>query len=661
MTAPDRQRLAALLSEALRLHRTGATQAARNLYEQILALDPHHADALHLLGCLHGAEGRHDEAISLLRRAVEREPGAAPYRYNLANLLAERGAADEAEAHYRAALALKPDYAFAWNNLGLVLARSHRHAEAIACFREAIRLLPGRYADACHHLGLSLRELGDLPGAIRAYHEALRIAPGSASILFNLGNALRAQQQPEAAAMAYEQALQRDPRNTKVLTNLAAVELSLGQQEAALEKLGRAVELAPTDEFARHNAIMATSYLTDDPRRILDACTRWRATLPTPGVLRTFPNRERRKTGPRLKIGYVSADFRQHAAAYWIEPLLQGHDRERVEIVAYANQRRHDETTGRLRALCDGWVPCADMTDDELAQRIADDAIDVLVDLSGHTEGNRLAVFAQRPAPVQLTWFGFPGTTGLDAFDARLSDALIDPALPDVDATSTEPIERLERFYAAFRPDPLTPDPGPAPSETRGFVTFASLNNFAKITPSVLEIWAELLNRVPGARLIIQAAGVDGPRQRERIEGIFSSKGVPSERLDLRGWTDLAAFLRVGQEADIALDPFPFNGGVTTCHALWMGLPVVTLTGQSCASRVGASLLGRTGLDYLVAADERRYIDAAVALARDASQRAHLRDTLRERMAAAGLLDGADLAREALDVMTRLWRSKGGA
>lgn len=660
MNKHARAQVASLMNEALQRHRSGAWREARQLYERILALSPDHPDALHLLGCLKGAHGETAQAIELIGRALQHQPRAAAYHYNLANLLAEIGDAHGAEAHFRAALSIKPDYAQAWNNLGLVLAGQRRLDEAIAAYRQALRWLPGRYADAWHHLGIALREKGDLAGAISAYREALKIAPHSSAIHFNLGNALRATQQPSAAARAYTEALRIDPRDVKALTNLAAVELGLGLQAQAIERLRTATRINPADTLARHSLIMATSYVAEDPQDILRAGAQWAesrgpADDQSPPARRSYAGASR-----RLRVGYVSADFRQHAAAYWIEPLIAGHDRSEVELVAYANQRKNDEVTARLRRHFDHWVNCADEDDAGLASRIAEDGVDVLVDLSGHTEGNRLAVFAHCPAPVQLTWFGFPGTTGLRIFDARLSDDVIDPVgVPD--SYSSEPIERLPRFYAAFRPDAATPETGPAPCLSRGHVTFASLNNFAKVTPAMLTLWAEILRRVPNSRLLVQAAGVDEPAQSERLLCWFESQGVARARIELRGWSDLRSFLTMGQEADIALDPFPFNGGVTTCHSLWMGLPVVTRAGRTAASRVGLSLLGRLDLGNLVANSSDQYVEIGVALAQDPQRLSDLRGELRERMSQSALLDGADLARCATDAMKRLLRRKSPA
>lgn len=634
----------------MQLHQGGNLDAAETLYQQVLAIDPEHADALHLYGCLADSRGEDELAVSLISRAVRANRDAYPFHCNLANILARQGRLDDAIRHYRAALRIKPDFAVALNNLGTALERNKDRAGAALCYRKAIRYQPA-YPDPHYNLGLALKGEGDLDGAIAAYQEVIRLRPSHVGAHYNLGNAYALAQRPVQAIAAYRAALALQADDPRIHTNLGGAQLKLGQLEAAIQSFERALRLNAEDIFAQSNLIQAASYASDDPAALRAQCERWcRAHAPETQGSRHENTPDARR---RLRIGYVSADFHHHAASYWIEPLFAAHDHEVCEVFCFSNGTRHDEVTQRLMACADAWVECANLEDDALAARIRADGIDILVDLSGHTEGNRLPVFARKPAPVQIGWLGFPGSTGLAAMDYRFTDAIMDPV--GVEPYYAEELVRLSRFYAAFRPHPDTPVPGAGPVARNGYVTFVSFNNLAKITPQMLKLWCRILGELPDARLLFQGAGLDDPDLARDVIARLEGEGVAPERVRLVGWQGMQGYLALGQQADIALDPFPFNGGVTTFHALWMGLPVVTMSGRSAASRVGRSILNGLGLPELAVEDEAAYVAAAVALARDTGRLASLRGALRERLERSGLIDGTALAREVEDVYRRLW------
>ncbi len=316
-----------------------------------------------------------------------------------------------------------------------------------------------------------------------------------------------------------------------------------------------------------------------------------------------------------------------------------------------------DDVTHRLKALSHAWVDCKAMTDDELANQIVEDAIDILVDLSGHTNGNRLKVFARKPAPLQVSWFGFPTSTGLQAIQYRFTDHVIDP--PGLnDAFNSEKLIRLPGFYAVYKPDRIAPPVEQSPVLRKGYLTLASFNNLAKITPEVLRTWADILNTVPNSKLLMQAAGLDGAAISEKIRDSFLGQNIAADRLILRGWSDLSQFFNTCNEVDIALDTFPFNGGVTTSHCMWMGLPVITMKGKSAASRVGASMIQRIGLsEELVAATFDEYISKATELANRQGDLIGLRSTMRQRMVSGGLLDGQSLSSSVHSAFREMWQT----
>jgi len=645
--------LDAEIQEGLRRQQAGDLIGAEVLYRQVLEQDPHHPDALHLYGCLASDMGRMEDALELMRRAIESNPKAHSCHYNLANALSRVGRLDEAIAHYKEALRLKPDYALAYNNYGLALAMKGEVGKARTCYRNAIKLQPG-FADPHYNLGLLSKSEGKLDEAIAEYRAAIKLAPRYADAYYNLGNALAAAQQIQPAVDAYQQASRLRPGDARIPTNLGSVYLKSGQLDLAIASFKRARALDPSDTLSHSNLILAASYASADPEAMYAEARQWGMEHGRALRRQDLHHANSAEAGRRLRIGYVSADFRAHAAAYWIEPLLAGHDRQAMQVFCYYNHHQNDEVTERLKACADTWVECAPLSDEALDARIRDDRIDILVDLSGHTEGNRLLVFARQPAPVQVTWFGFPVSSGLEAIQYRFTDAVIDPA-GENECYYSEQLVHLPGFYAAYRPDASMPDVGSGPAQKNGHVTFISLNNLAKITPAALDLWAQILRRLPDARLLLQAGGMEGSEVQERITGFFAAHGIERQRLLLRGWTGLNEYFATGNEADIALDSFPFNGGVTTCHALWMGLPVISLSGQSAASRVGRSILSHVGLEHLAVQDAGAYVEAAVALAGDPSQLQALRESMRERMTSSGFIDGKRFAREVEQVYRRLW------
>ncbi len=644
-----------LVTEALHLHRQRELDRAERLYQQILEEAPTHADALHLYGCLCDDLGRLDDAIALVTRAVKSSPKAYPYFYNLANMLSKKGELDEAVLHYRTAIRLKPDYAVAYNNLGLVLTKQGDRPGAKTCFEKAIQLNP-RYADPHYNLGLEWKAEGALGRAIASYKAAIRIRPNYADAYYNLGNAYALVQRPAEAVAAHTEAARIRPDNPLIYTNLGGELLKLGRLKEGVAAFQEALRLNPSDVLTRSNLILAHCYMTSDPAEIYAQCEQWEKVH---GVQRRgdlgFSSRDR-SPGRRLRVGYVSADFRHHAAAYWIEPLFAAHQHRDFCIYCYSNSDSSDAVTDRLKRHADVWIECAELNDEALIARIQQDQIDILVDLSGHTDGNRLPVFARKPVPVQVSWFGFPVSTGLSAMDYRFSDAYMDPP-GEVEQFYSEKLIRLQRFYAAFLPEPIAPPVGESPCVRNGYVTFASLNSLAKITPDMYRLWAKILGAAPNSHMLIQSAGLDDHALANSLRGIFEAEGIAASRLSLRGWTSLEQFLRLGQVADVVLDPFPFNGGVTSCQALWMGLPLVTMEGESAASRVGASLLSHMGLPHLVAGSLEQYATIAVSLSQDTHNLQTLRASMRDRMSAAGLLDGVGLAREVENAYRTMWQT----
>jgi predicted O-linked N-acetylglucosamine transferase (SPINDLY family) len=362
-----------------------------------------------------------------------------------------------------------------------------------------------------------------------------------------------------------------------------------------------------------------------------------------------------RTDGRRLKVGYVSPDFRQHSVAYFLEPLLRSHDRKVIEVFCYAEVGWPDTVTERFKQLADHWVTTVGMSDDATAERIRRDGIDILVDLAGHTSKNRLPVFARKPAPVQVTWLGYPNTTGLTAIDYRFVDAVTDPE-GETEALASETLVRLPGGFLCYGGPDDAPAPGPVPSLTTGTVTFGSFNNPAKLSAATLDAWADVLARLPQARLLLKGKPFADPATRALYLDRLAKRGVAVERIELVAWLPEEGHLALYNRIDIALDPFPYNGTTTTCEALWMGVPVITLRGDRHASRVGASLLTQTRLTDLIADSVEAYVETAVALAGDPARLSELRQSLRPRMAASPLCDAPAFADKIEHAYRTIWQ-----
>ena len=411
--------------------------------------------------------------------------------------------------------------------------------------------------------------------------------------------------------------------------------------EEAVAAYGRALKLAPRNSAIFSAVLFHLHYRAAvDAPQLFDLHRRF-------GALAAAPSREVFPQAPaaarRLRIGYLSPNFSRHSVGYFIEPVIRCHERERYEIFCYYSHRLADDATARIRSLADSWREVADIGDEAVARMIREDRIDILVDLAGHTKGNRLGVLARRAAPVQMTWLGYPDTTGLATVDYRITDLAVDPA-PQADARHTERLLRMKECFLCYQPPPDAPPV--APRELPAAVVFSSFNNIAKLNDEILRAWGKILAAVPGSRLLLKASSFRFPDAVDRLLESCERCGIEPARVDLRSWVaDRRQHLELYGAVDIALDTFPYNGTTTTCESLWMGVPVITLAGDVHMSRVGATLLRSAGLADLVAHDFADYVNTAIALAGDAGRRRRLRAELRARMLASPLLDHAGFTR----------------
>jgi predicted O-linked N-acetylglucosamine transferase (SPINDLY family) len=581
------------LAIAVQHHQAGHLQAAEQVYRQILAVDPNQADALHLLGVIAYQLGNHEVAIEYIGRAIGAKRTEAAFHYNLACVFIAQKKLDEAVACCHWALELKPDFPEVHNHLGIACKEQGKLDEAVACHRRALELKPD-YVEALSNLGSTLKDQGNLDEALACYRRALELKPDYAAAHSNL-------------------LYTRQYRAGVTLSELAAAH----------------------GEYDRLHAVPL--------RRAWPQHENVRDCVPSAASSR------------RLRLGFVSPDFGRHPVGYFLIRGLENLDQGQCETVCYSDRIIKDDLTTRFQAATTVWRDVFGLNHEQLAAQIRADRIDILFDLAGHTAGGgRLLMFARKPAPIQITWIGYEGTTGLEAMDYILADRYTIPA--GTEASYRERVLRMPHGYVCYDPPTTSSQPGPLPAATNGYLRFGSFNNLAKITPQVVEVWAKVLDRVPQARLVLKYRGLGDESVRERYLGMFTAFGVDPARVELAPPSGYDEYLAAYREVDIALDTFPFGGGITTCDALWMGVPVVACPGETFASRHGLSHLATVGLTETVARDLDEYVDLAVALAGDLSRLAALRAGLRERMASSPLCDGKRFAESFVEILRGVWR-----
>lgn len=475
------------------------------------------------------------------------------------------------------------------------------------------------------------------------FERAIALQPDNADYLNNCGEAYRRDRKFDEAIANCRAAIAINPRHAGAYYNLALCLHAIGDVGESWNAYTDALKIRPDFRVARSGFLFLLCHHPNiDAETVFAEHCRWGELYASGLAPMSLPPRPDPGLDGKLRVGYVSADFRRHALSYFIEPLLANHDRSRFDVFCYSNNRKTDEMTDRLRAYASHWRDIAGMSDEAAARLVSDDRIDILIDLSGHTARSRLLMFACKPAPVQIAYVGYLNTTGLRAMDFRISDHRADPPGTS-DALHTEKILRMPDTQWCYRPPADAPEPSPLPALRRGFVTFGSLHRLTKVNPDVIELWARLLARQPDSELLI--AGVPAGNTRQRICGQFASFGINAGRLHLFDRINFDDYMRLYEKIDIGLDAFPYNGATTTCESLWMGVPVITLSGRYAAARSGASLLASVGLSDLVADTAEQFIEIAGSLACSLHRLAELRSSLRDRMTRSPLMNEPAFAR----------------
>jgi protein O-GlcNAc transferase len=617
-------------------------------YQSAIALHPDHVGAIANLGIALQESAQFDEAVKHLRTAVQLQPGTISHALNLGIALCRQRDFAEAETVLRRALLLQPDSPEVLFNLANALHGLGRLREAAGQYGRALALRP-RYADALNNLGNIHKELGEFAPAEAAYGAAIEARPDYVTALNNLGCLLRTMGRTAEAESTLRRGLQVSPAHSALHDNLGSVLKDLGRLDEAIDCFRTAVKLDPGNSATHGNLAYALCFQSLQADAVREECLRWNDRFAA-----KFPARSHAKDlspSRRLRIGYVSPDFRDHCQSLFTIPLLSRHDHAAFEIFCYSSVERPDDLTRRIQGLADHWREVRPVHDEALASVIRDDGIDILVDLTMHMAGGRPLLFARRPAPVQIAWLAYPGTTGMRAMDYRLTDARLDP--PGFDSHYSERSIRLPDSFWCY--DPLTDEPqvNALPALERGHVTFGCLNNPCKLTDATLQMWGEVMLAVPDSRLLLLAP--QGPR--ERLLQRLGARGIASGRVDFVPYQKRAEYLRSYHDIDIGLDTFPYNGHTTSLDSLWMGVPTVTRVGETCVGRGGLSQLFQLELLALAAESDSGFVAAAAALAGDLGRLADLRRNLRSRLEKSPLMDAARFAHGMETVYRGLWKT----
>ncbi len=621
------------LGNALQNH--GQTEAALASFRNALKIKPDLADAHFSLGMALSQMGRLEDAAASYRRTLALKPGLAEAHLNLGTVLQSLGQLDDAVASYRSAIGIAPRFAEAHSNLGATLKELGQSESALASCRRALEIKPD-LAEAHSNLGNALRDLGDFEGAVASYRRALEIKPGLTEACCNLGSSQKDLGQIVGAVASYRRALETRPESAEALQGLSAALAQTSDFREVVAQSDAALRLKPDAPIIWEQRLYTYSYHPDlSAAEIFAEFVRWGDRFPDPEV--DFSGHDR-NVARRLRVGYVSPDFRRHTSRFFFWPLFANHDPSVVELYAYSNVQVPDEFTTQFKGLFEHWREIRGVSDTEVAKAIRDDGIDILVDCCNHMRDDRLGVFTLKPAPIQVTWLGAAWTTGLKAVDY----ALIDPYMAPEGTLARENIVRLPHFFVAFRPPEETAQIAAPPCMKNGYVTFGYSGRTERLNHRTFRVWGEILRRVPDARLILDFSAFADPPTQAHYAKFMARFGVDLDRVLMRKSSNIFEGLN---DFDILLDCFPHSGGTMLFDALWMGVPALTLASRPPVGRIGTSLMMNLGLPEWVATDEDDYIDKACAFAGDPPALVPLRAGMRERMRNSPVMDGAGFAR----------------
>ena len=632
----------------------GQLEEAVASYRRALKIKSDYAEAYCNMGAALRDSARFEEAVASYRQALAINPVYPRVYSNLGLALNDLGKFEEAAESSRRAIEIKPDYAEAHNNLGLAFKGMGKLADAEASFRTALALKPD-FAEAHNNLGLILGEFGQYEAAAQSFRRTLEINPDFVKAYCNLGYAQLVLGQLEDAVASLNRALEINPDYVEAHNNLGYLQRELGQFEDAAKSFRRALQINPEYIDGFNNLLFSLNYTaTGKSAESLDYARQFGRV--SAGKVRARYTAWLSIVNPyRLRVGLVSGDMRDHVAGYFLEGLLAHIDPAHIELFAYSTSHKEDEITARLRPYFSEWKSLLGKSDEAAAQLIHSDGVHVLLDLSGHTAHNRLPVFAWKPAPVQASWLGYFATTGVAEMDYVLVDEV---GVPEAQRDQfTEAVWYLPDTRLCFTPPKVDIPVAPLPALSNGYITFGCFQNLPKVSDEVLAVCGEIFAALPKTRLRLQCKQLGEPAQVEKMLSRLARYGVGSERVNIHGAVSREDYLSAHAEVDMILDTFPYPGGTTTCEALWMGVPTLTLAGDRLLSRQGASLLAAAGLPDWVAANRSEYISKAIAFAGDLPKLSALRAVLRQQALASPVFDAKRFARNLEEALWGMWKN----
>ena len=646
--------LPALIQKGAEAHQAGQWAEAETFYRKVLEVDPDNFDANHLLGIVLSQTGRPDAGIEHIQNAVAANPGVPEAWSNLGKALYDTGRLEDAGEAFLRVLDLDPENLQALTTFDNALMDLGSPEEAAQRYRQALAIMPDA-AETHNNLGNALQDLEQFEDAAESYRRSLAINPGNADTWVNQGNAYLKQGKLAEAAENYRKALTLNPETLEALNNLGNALQDLGEMEGAIESYDKALAIDPGYLPAHSNLLVTMPFLSRfTAAEVFDASRSAGAALETPHA-GTRPARHSNDPDPdrQLNIGYLSPSMSMHVLAPYMEPVLKAHIRDHVSVHVYAHVPKPDDMTLRLKDLADHWTFVHAMSDEQLAEQIRTDGIEILIDPMGHWASNRLAVFARKPAPIQVSYLCQNLTTGLSSMDYVIGDRWLNEGVA-MQAYATERVVELEGGFQTMSFD-QEPEIGGAPSLDNGYVTFSSFNNPSKISDACLGLWARVLNEVPTARLLIKGKYLEMPEKQALLIKRLDNHGIAEDRIEIRGFAPRQDHLSLHNLCDIALDTVPFTGGRTTADALWMGVPVVSLIGDAVYGRFSYSHLARAGVPELAAKSEDEFVEIAAALAADQNRLGNYRKTLRESLKSS-LLDADRHVGKLEDAFRIMWR-----
>jgi predicted O-linked N-acetylglucosamine transferase (SPINDLY family) len=637
---------------ALAFQNIGRPDSAIKNYNKAIQIKPDYAEAYNNLGSVLAEMMQPNEAIKNYNKAIQIQPDYAEAYNNLGNILKDLVKPNEAIKNYNKAIQLKPDYAEAYNDLGVALQELGRLDEAIKNYKKAIQLKPD-YAEAYSNFGTALQELGRSNEAIKSHNKAIQLDPNDSSAYSNLGVALKDLGQLDEAINNYNKAIKLKPDYEIAYNNLGVTLRELGRLDEAVKNYSKAIQLKPSYTEAYSNLLMDLNYATSTTPTQAITTARKFGEFVTENTQMRFSNYQNLSASKKLRVGFVSGDLRRHPVGYFLENVLSHINPDRIELVAYSASSIIDDLSKRITPLFSTWKSIYGQNNEVVAKTIHSDKIHILIDLSGHTAYNRLPVFGWRPAPIQVSWLGYFATTGLNEMDYLLGDPYVTPA--EYDSHFTEKVWRLTKTRWCFTPPNVNINVAELPALNNGYITFGCFNNLSKMNHKVVELWSKVLKSTPNSRLLLKAKQLRDKSTQENVIQKFGIQGIKSERIILEGPEKREKYFSAYNRIDIALDPFPFTGGTTSVECLWMGVPVLTLAGDSLISRQGVGILMNIGLPNWIAENESEYITKSIFFASDLEKLVELRAGLRMQALTSPLFDAQNFAQDFENALWGMW------